>query len=171
LALNGRDDTSEGIDKRLALNYYARWRFIHDLLPSLERAKKAGEEAKTVSVLGAGKGAQIDVDDLGLKKGFSLLNVALAARTYNDLMLEVAIFLFRSMIIILIKTLDSVVRIPPSQSFLRSRSPRDGSHLASLILTIYSPLLCFASHPGLDLSVFHLSRGLCRVYVARLAHS
>lgn len=88
LSFKGRDETSEGIDKKLAVHYYARWRFIHDLLPSLERAKEAGEEAKTISVLAAGQGGKIDVDDLGLKKGFSLANAALAAPTYNDLMLE-----------------------------------------------------------------------------------
>ena len=40
---NGRDETSEGIDKKLAVHYYARWRFIyiHDLLPCLERTKEA----------------------------------------------------------------------------------------------------------------------------------
>ena len=95
LNMKGRDDTSEGIDKKLAVHYYARWRFIYDLLPSLERAKEAGEEAKTLSVLAAGKGGEIDVDDLGLKKGYSLSNAGMAAPTYNDLMMEVIIFLFR----------------------------------------------------------------------------
>lgn len=88
LALSGRDETSEGIDKKLALHYYARWSFIHDLIPSLERAKEAGEEAKAMSVLAAGKGGEIDVEDLGLKKGFSLSKAALTAPTYNDLMME-----------------------------------------------------------------------------------
>ena len=94
LSFKGRDETSEGIDKKLALHYYARWRFIHDLLPSLERAKEADEDAKTISVFGAGNGGKIDVDDLGLKKGFSLVNAALATPTYNDLMLEVIISSF-----------------------------------------------------------------------------
>ena len=92
LSLKGRDETSEGIDKKLAVHYYARWRFIYDLLPSLERAKEVGEEAKILSVLAAGKGGEIDVDDLGLKKGFSLPNAAMAAPTYTDLMMEVIIF-------------------------------------------------------------------------------
>jgi NAD(P)-dependent dehydrogenase (short-subunit alcohol dehydrogenase family) len=92
LNLNGREETSEGIDKKLAVHYYARWRFIYDLLPSLERAKEAGEEAKTLTVLAAGKGGEIDVDDLGLKKSFSLLNASMAAPTYTDLMMEVIIF-------------------------------------------------------------------------------
>ena len=93
LNLKGRDETSEGIDKKLALHYYARWRFIHDLLPSLERAKEAGEEAKIMSVLGAGKGGEIDIEDLGLKKGFSVSKAGLTAPTYTDLMLEVIVFL------------------------------------------------------------------------------
>ena len=96
LSLKGRDETSEGIDKKLAVHYYARWRFIYDLLPSLERAKEAGEEAKTISVLAAGKGGEIDVDDLGLKKNFSLSNAAMAAPTYTDLMMEVIIIFLPS---------------------------------------------------------------------------
>jgi NAD(P)-dependent dehydrogenase (short-subunit alcohol dehydrogenase family) len=39
LATGGRDETEEGIDKRLALSYYARWTFIHDLMPLLQKAK------------------------------------------------------------------------------------------------------------------------------------
>lgn len=58
ITLNGRDETSdsEGLDKKLALHYYARWKFIKDLIPLLRRAKDAGEDAKVLSVLGAGHG-------------------------------------------------------------------------------------------------------------------
>lgn len=42
-----------------------------------------------MSVLAAGEGGVIDMDDLGLKKGYSLYNAALTATTYNDLMIEV----------------------------------------------------------------------------------
>ena len=89
LTLKGRDETSEGIDKKLALNYYARWKFINDLMPLLRKAKDAGEDAKVMSVLAAGHGGPVDLDDLGLKKGFSLSAAAVAAATYNDLMIEV----------------------------------------------------------------------------------
>ena len=92
VSLKVRDETSEGIDKKMALHYYARWRFIHDLVPSLVRAKEAGEEAKTMSVLSAGRGGEIDVEDLELKKSSSLLKSALTSGTYNDLMLEVIVF-------------------------------------------------------------------------------
>lgn len=30
LTLQGRTETDEGVDKKLALNYYARWRFIYE---------------------------------------------------------------------------------------------------------------------------------------------
>jgi short chain dehydrogenase len=89
LTLKGRDDTSEGLDKKLALHYYARWKFTSDLMPLLRKAKDAGEDAKVFSVLAAGRGGPIDLNDLGLKKGYSLLAAARTATTYNDLMIEV----------------------------------------------------------------------------------
>ncbi|KAJ3797417.1 NAD(P)-binding protein [Lentinula aff. detonsa] len=88
LSLNGRDETEEGIDKKMALHYYARWKFIHGLIPALVTAKEAGEDAKVFSVLAAGKGGKVDLDDLGLKKTFSLSAAALQVTTYNDLMIE-----------------------------------------------------------------------------------
>jgi NAD(P)-dependent dehydrogenase (short-subunit alcohol dehydrogenase family) len=89
LTMNGRNETAEGIDRKLAVHYYGRWRFIRDLIPALESAQDAGEDAKIISVLGAGDGGKIDLDDLGLKKSFSLSNAAAAAPTYNDLMIKV----------------------------------------------------------------------------------
>ncbi|KAJ7728886.1 NAD(P)-binding protein [Mycena metata] len=88
LTLKGRNETEEGIDRKLAVHYYGRWRFIKDLLPAVENAKKAGEDAKIMSVLAAGKGGAIDLEDLGLKKSFSLPNAAAAAPTYNDIMVN-----------------------------------------------------------------------------------
>ncbi|KAJ7162848.1 NAD(P)-binding protein [Mycena filopes] len=84
----GRDETAEGIDKKLALLYYARWKFIYDLLPLLKNASKSSEEAKVYSVLGAGTGRKIDFEDLGLKKRYSALKAATTAASYNDLMFE-----------------------------------------------------------------------------------
>ncbi|KAF8188956.1 hypothetical protein BJ912DRAFT_967462 [Pholiota molesta] len=85
---DGRTETTEGIDRKLAVHYYARWKFLHDLLPGLQRAKDDGEHVAAMSVLAAGKGGAIDVDDLAMKKGFSLSRAALGASTYNDLMAE-----------------------------------------------------------------------------------
>ena len=46
-----------------------------------------------MSVLAAGIGGKIDVDDLGLKKNFSLSNAAFSGPEYNDCMIEVLILL------------------------------------------------------------------------------
>ncbi|KAF7351983.1 hypothetical protein MVEN_01160500 [Mycena venus] len=88
MTMNGRNETEEGIDRKLAVHYYGRWRFIKDLLPAVEEAHKAGEDAKVMSVLAAGDGGKIDLEDLGLKKNFSVANAAAAAPTYNDIMVN-----------------------------------------------------------------------------------
>ena len=88
LNLKGREDTSEGLPRKLATDYYSRWKFIHDLMPLLRKAKEAGEDAKVLSVLAAGKGGPVDLEDLGLKK-YSLPKEMGAASTYNDIMIEV----------------------------------------------------------------------------------
>ncbi|KAJ7079302.1 NAD-P-binding protein [Mycena belliarum] len=85
MTTNGRNETEEGIDRKLAVHYYGRWRFIRDLLPALEAAHAAGQDAKVMSVLGAGYGGAIDLEDLGLKRTFSLPNAAAAAPTYTDI--------------------------------------------------------------------------------------
>ncbi|KAF5313617.1 hypothetical protein D9611_010229 [Ephemerocybe angulata] len=84
----GFDPSEEGIDKKLATHYYARWKFIDALLPALTKAKAAGEDAKVLSVLGTGNGGAIDINELGLKHSYSLGNAASAGITYNDLMME-----------------------------------------------------------------------------------
>nr|GAT54191.1 predicted protein [Mycena chlorophos] len=86
LTLDGRNETEEGIDRKLAVHYYGRWRFIKEMLPSVEAAHAAGEDAKVMSVLAAGQGGAIDLEDPGLKKSFSLPNAARSAPTYNDIM-------------------------------------------------------------------------------------
>ncbi|KAF9002962.1 hypothetical protein BDQ17DRAFT_1425491 [Cyathus striatus] len=82
-----RSVTSEGHDKKTALQYYSRWAFIHHLLPSLKTARDSKEDVRVMTVYGAGKGGDINVDDLGFKKD---LNAAVntAGVTYNDLMIE-----------------------------------------------------------------------------------
>jgi len=89
VTLKGWEETEDGVDKKLAVHYYARWKFISDLLPALKKAKEAGEDAKVLSVLAAAKGKEIDVDDIGLKKTFSPLKARTQVPTYNDLMMEV----------------------------------------------------------------------------------
>ncbi|KAL1697053.1 hypothetical protein GGG16DRAFT_84682 [Schizophyllum commune] len=86
LPAEGRKETDEGIDEKLAIVYYGRWKFLYDLQPQLKAALAAGEPAKVISVQAAGGGAPIDVDDLGLKKKYGLIHTAQTHATYNDLM-------------------------------------------------------------------------------------
>ena len=72
------------------MHYYARWKFLFDLLPALNKANEAGEKGAVMSILAAGKGGAIDLEDLALKKGYSVPKAAFIAPTYNDLMLEVS---------------------------------------------------------------------------------
>ena len=94
MSFKGRDETDEGIDRRLGLHYYARWKFIHDLLPLLHKAHEAGEDAKALSVLGAGvAGTSIDVNNLGLKRNYLRSNPGGTGPTYTDLMMQVRMLL------------------------------------------------------------------------------
>ena len=75
----------------MAIHYYARWKFVADLLPGLSKAADAGEKVAVMSVLGPAKGGAIDLDDLAMKKNYSVTKAALVAPTYNDLMMEVCL--------------------------------------------------------------------------------
>ncbi|KII87967.1 hypothetical protein PLICRDRAFT_111764 [Plicaturopsis crispa FD-325 SS-3] len=88
LTMSGRNETEEGIDVKLAAHYYSRWKFINELTPLLQKAADAGEDAKVLSVLAAGENGRIDLDDLGLKKTYSVRKAAVQGPTYNDLMVE-----------------------------------------------------------------------------------
>ena len=91
---NRLDETEEGIPKKLAVFYYARWKFIQDLVPLLQKAKESGQAASVMSVLSPLRSNKIDLDDLGLRKNYSLPAMAAAAGTYTDLTLEVSFLLF-----------------------------------------------------------------------------
>jgi NAD(P)-dependent dehydrogenase (short-subunit alcohol dehydrogenase family) len=85
----GRSETVEGIDKKLAVHYYGRWKFVNELMPALVKAKEDGEDARALFVLSAGHSTAIDLEDLGLKKTYSLGNAAGQASAYNDHMIQV----------------------------------------------------------------------------------
>ncbi|THU97577.1 NAD(P)-binding protein [Dendrothele bispora CBS 962.96] len=65
----GYTETEEGLDKKMA-------------------PKKEGGDAKVLSVFSAGHGGNIDREDLGFKKSYSVSKLAVQTPTYNDLMLE-----------------------------------------------------------------------------------
>ncbi len=87
----GREETKEGMDKKMAVAYYAKWKFVKDLLGSLK-----DEGSKVVSVMAPGYGGSIDVDDLDMKKSYSAVKVGLRMPTYLDLMSEVCITIPRN---------------------------------------------------------------------------
>ncbi|KAG7451053.1 uncharacterized protein BT62DRAFT_916152 [Guyanagaster necrorhizus] len=65
LTISGREETKEGMDKKMAVTYYAKWKFVKDLMGSL---KEGG--SKVVSVMSPGNGGRIDVNDLDMKELF-----------------------------------------------------------------------------------------------------
>ncbi|KAJ3478768.1 hypothetical protein NLI96_g9528 [Meripilus lineatus] len=86
--LKGRNETEEGIDRKLELAYYSRWKFLFDLSPLLHTAKEKEQVASAMSVLGPIRAGKIDLDDLGMKKRYGLSKFSHAAATYTDLMVE-----------------------------------------------------------------------------------
>lgn len=89
LTLAGRDETSEGIDKKFCLNYHSRWRFVHNLLPQLTAASKEPKSiSRVVSVLAAGRERMVIEDDLELKNNFSIGNCANHATVMNTFAVE-----------------------------------------------------------------------------------
>ncbi|KAF6765357.1 hypothetical protein DFP72DRAFT_798430 [Ephemerocybe angulata] len=88
MTTGGREETAEGIDKKLAVHYYGRWKFVRELEVGLRRAKEDGEEARVISVLSPGRGLPVDLGDLGLKKTYTLRRAEGQAITFNDYMIE-----------------------------------------------------------------------------------
>ncbi|KAG8946187.1 hypothetical protein FRC04_012042 [Tulasnella sp. 424] len=84
MTMNPFDPTSEGIDRRLALHFYSRWKFVDELLPLLEKASSDGEEARVMSILAPGVSGPIDTSDLGLKKDYSSKRARSEGTAYND---------------------------------------------------------------------------------------
>lgn len=87
-SLKGRDETPEGLDKILNLNYYSRMRFAVNLLPQLTRAANAGRLSRVVSVLSAGSENNIFLDDLALKQHYSLRSCINHGSTMNSFAAE-----------------------------------------------------------------------------------
>ncbi|KAL4988791.1 hypothetical protein BDW68DRAFT_196503 [Aspergillus falconensis] len=117
MTLKGRDETGEGLDRKFALHYYARMRFVNRLLPLLTSAANlpssgsgprhgpglGSEEprlglslARVISVLdphvpfrpfGLGQ-AILDYEDLSLKHSFSLKKCGHHASLMNNFYLE-----------------------------------------------------------------------------------
>lgn len=86
--MQGYTPTAEGIDEKLALNYYSRVFATEMLLPLLKRtASQFGADVRVLSVLSAGvhKPYEGYAADPSLKDTYSLSNAANAAGFYTDL--------------------------------------------------------------------------------------
>ncbi|KAJ3994981.1 hypothetical protein F5050DRAFT_1770548 [Lentinula boryana] len=88
-----REETVEGKEPKLVLIYYARFKFMRELIPLLQTAKDAGEDAKSYIVGGPGLAKTIDYDDLGFfKKGYSFWKLRRQFPAYMDVILQVRNF-------------------------------------------------------------------------------
>lgn len=91
LTTSGRTETKEGIDKKLAVNYYGRWRIIQNLLPLVQKAAdSAGEDvnsvnARVITLLAPGNEGPVHEDDLDLKRNYSLRNANRHITEFNSL--------------------------------------------------------------------------------------
>ncbi|CZT21671.1 uncharacterized protein RCC_07536 [Ramularia collo-cygni] len=72
MALRGRSETEEGIDRKMSVNYYARIRCILNLMPLLTAASEANELSRVITVLAAGSESDIRIDDLDLQHNHTL---------------------------------------------------------------------------------------------------
>lgn len=81
-------ETTEGLDHKMAVNYYTRMRFILNLMPQLTAAGEANELSRAVSVLAAGSESDIRLDDLDLKKNFTLHACLAHCVMMTDFMIE-----------------------------------------------------------------------------------
>lgn len=72
MTLKGRNETEEGVDRKMCVNYYSRIRFALNLMPLLQRASEANELVRVITVLAAGSEGDVRLDDLDLKHNFTL---------------------------------------------------------------------------------------------------
>ena len=66
----------------LALSYFTRLRFIHELLPALNKSSNP----RVVSILGAGMEKEIDINDIEVKRDFTAMKAAQIASTRTYLL-------------------------------------------------------------------------------------
>jgi NAD(P)-dependent dehydrogenase (short-subunit alcohol dehydrogenase family) len=84
MTLAGRTETSEGIDRKMALHYYGKQLLIRELSPIMS------QNTKVLVVLDGlnGKPEKLNWDDLDLKETFSLANAANHCIVMNDAMVQ-----------------------------------------------------------------------------------
>ncbi|KAL5596246.1 hypothetical protein FOVSG1_009935 [Fusarium oxysporum f. sp. vasinfectum] len=78
----GREETKEGLDRKLALDCYSRLRFAENLLPLLRHASPGPSDqrgdgaipacARVITVLGGGNEKPVDVEDLAVERNYTV---------------------------------------------------------------------------------------------------
>lgn len=84
MTMAGRTETTEGIDRKMALHYYGRQLLIRELMPTLK------EDAKVVLVFDAvyGNPDKLNWEDLDLKTHYSLGSAANHCMVMSDVMIQ-----------------------------------------------------------------------------------
>jgi NAD(P)-dependent dehydrogenase (short-subunit alcohol dehydrogenase family) len=88
LTMKGRDETDEGLDRKMAVQYYARMRFISQLTPLLNKASEANKLSRVVAVLDPQAGLRLgglDYSDLSVRHNFSLKKAMVHASAMTSL--------------------------------------------------------------------------------------
>ncbi|KAF6760706.1 hypothetical protein DFP72DRAFT_1165865 [Ephemerocybe angulata] len=98
LGFGGREDTSEGLDVKLASRFYSRWKILEESIPLLEAARSVAQSTEAgrlrgapgvLSVLGAGHFmGRVDYEDIGMKQGYKGWKAVVQSIAYNDLMVQ-----------------------------------------------------------------------------------
>lgn len=88
LNYGSKRDTEEGVEHNFALSYLGRFLTINKLIPQLLKAKEGGGRA--MSVLSAGVGTEIDLEDIQMKRdgAYTKLKAVGVNSMANDLMVE-----------------------------------------------------------------------------------
>ncbi|KAI8804796.1 hypothetical protein BJ742DRAFT_427133 [Cladochytrium replicatum] len=89
MRLGGRQNTSEGLDNKMAIHYYARLALLLELLPLILKTKHTYGDARVLSVFSAGFGRRPSkIDDLGLDTSYTITECANTMALYNDFMVQ-----------------------------------------------------------------------------------
>ncbi|QIX01604.1 hypothetical protein AMS68_007121 [Peltaster fructicola] len=88
MTLKGRNETTEGLDRKMAVNYYSRMRYIFNLMPLLTAAAEADELSRVITVLAAGSEGDVRLDDLDLRHNFALHACLAHCVLMSDFMME-----------------------------------------------------------------------------------
>ncbi|KAI8849496.1 hypothetical protein BC829DRAFT_391401 [Chytridium lagenaria] len=90
MKVQGRVETVEGLDEKMATHYYGRVELISALMPLLEKtAQLPNADVRVLNVLSSCHGKMPpDVNDLDLKTTFSIKNCHDATTFYSDLAAE-----------------------------------------------------------------------------------